>query len=521
MTKFRDVTVTAPVMTTKRKGAHGLPRAYLVVMRGRPFGKMFPIEGSVRIGRGDQVDIRIDDKGISRQHAEISRNSDGHFVVRDLGSRNGVKVNGKRVSQQELQFGDRIELGGTTCLKFIYQDELEIQLQESHRLEAIGRLAGGVAHEFNNLLTVVINNLAYIRGLIAAGETEQEQQMLECIDDSLDEAKRGAQLTNSLLGFARRRPFEPTAIDLKELVTNFVRLIGRTLERNIKVNTKVAPDLFVFGDVSQIHQVLLNLALNAQDAMPNGGELTVSAHHVQLDTDDEAVVESGVPVGSYVELLVRDTGVGIDESTRQRMFEPFFSGKAVGEGTGLGLSLALGIIRSHNGHVTVKSSPGEGAEFRIYLPAIDIEQQPPANARELTDPIVEQRTNGTVLVVDDQAGVRRSVARLLKGMGHQVIMASGGESAVETYRRRGGQIGVVLLDRKMPSPDGEATFYRLRTLDPTVRVVLCTGHVSDERVGELRQAGVFDVLSKPFEVDALADVVGKALRDADRVARGQ
>lgn len=521
MVEFRDVTDTAPVTVTERKKARGLPRAYLVVMRGKPVGKMFPIERSVRIGRGDQVDICIDDNGISREHVEIDRNSDGHFFIRDLGSRNGVKVNGVQVSHQELQFGDRIELGGSTCLKFIYQDELEIQLQESHRLEAIGRLAGGVAHEFNNLLTVVINNLAYIRGLVVAGETGQEQQMLECIDDSLDESRRGAQLTNSLLGFARRRPFEPTAIDLEGLVKNFVRLIGRTLESNIQVNTEVAPDLFVFCDDSQIHQVLLNLALNAQDAMPNGGVLTVSAQRVQLGADDEAVVGRGVPVGSYVEVLVRDTGVGIDESTRQRMFEPFFSGKAVGEGTGLGLSLALGIIQSHNGHLTVKSGPGEGAEFRIYLPAIDVEQQPLANAREITGPTVAQITHGTVLVVDDQAGVRRSVARLLKEMGHQVILASGGESAVETYRLRGKEIGVVLLDLKMPSPDGEATFYQLRTLDPDVRVVLCTGHDSDKRVAELQKAGVFDVLSKPFEVDALANIVGNALYDAGGVDHGK
>jgi signal transduction histidine kinase/CheY-like chemotaxis protein len=462
----------------------------------------------VVFGRGADAAIRIDDDGVSRLHARIERSASGEASIADLDSRNGTWVNGQRVRWKLLTYGDVIEIGKSTALRFIYQNDMEAQLQQSQRLEAVGQLAGGIAHEFNNLLGVITANLSWLRGELDSGSLAPVEETLAAIDDCLVEARRGADLTGGLLEFSRKRQPQFVTVKLDALLHDTARLLRRTIDRAIEVRTEVAALSPILGDGSQLRQVLLNLVLNAKDAMPDGGLLTIAARDVVIDASHPLAGQ--LPLGRHVELSVADTGTGMDESTQRRVFEPFFTTKPVGKGTGLGLAVVYGIVQSHGGTISLHSRPGEGTRFSLYLPALAQVDE----TRPLSDPDTQRSPvpAGTqIMVVDDELGVRRAVQRLLSRLGYRSIAACSGLEAVELFRANRKSIGMVIVDLSMPEIDGEETCQRLRQIDPDVRVVVSSGYLEDDRLEALRRAGVDVCLRKPYEARELSRVIRAVL----------
>jgi PAS domain S-box-containing protein len=360
---------------------------------------------------------------------------------------------------------------------------LEQGLLHAQKMEAIGTLAGGVAHDFNNILAGLQGGLSLLEAEVPAGPVRDELVELQAL------IQRGAGLTRQLLGFARGGKYDVRPLALGEAVERTASMFAQT-RRDIVLELSVPPDLVVTMDRSQLEQVLLNLFVNAGHAMPNGGRLRVAAKG-----------------GPEVTLTVQDTGVGMSEETKARIFEPFFTTKAPGEGTGLGLASVYGIVTNHGGSVTVESEVGVGTTFTLQLPAAE----GPAPARDVTPPAPVPRGRGTVLVVDDEPQVARVFARVLELAGYSVLTAERGRDAVEHVRKHGASVSAVLLDLTMPEMSGGATFDALRALQPDLRVVLCSGYGSDGPARELMARGCAAFLQKPFTARELTATLAKVL----------
>ncbi len=483
-------------------------RAQLIVLAGEAAGRTYAVAERAVIGRGE-VEIRISSDDASRRHAVVERTPEG-YCVRDLGSRNGTRVNGLPVNEpQLLKFGDKIRIGGKTILMFTPYDRVEDQLLQSQKMESIGHLAGGVAHDFNNLLGSLVANLAFLRGLTRdtiIGHTDVQ----ECLEEMQQATQRAAELTRQLLGFARRGAPELRPVSVEKLVEDTRLLTSRTFPRDIQLEVNLEAGVHVSGDANQLHQVLMNLLINARDVMPKGGRISISARQLEL-SEEELVTLPGLMPGLYCLLSVADTGSGMDERTRRRVFEPFFTTKPRGEGTGMGLAIVYGIVRNHGGHIEVESEPGQGASFRIFLPAIAA----PSTARVAAIPARGSTRGlavGLVLVVDDEEIVRKSTRRLLEGMGYGVLLAVDGEEALEVYRKHHDMVSLVLLDMIMPKLGGAETFHALREIDPKVKVLLTSGYAEHGSVRALIAAGASGFLPKPYEAASIAEAIKKSLK---------
>ena len=338
--------------------------ARLLVLAGARAGTAYRLERDALIGRARESDLRFDGDDVSRCHAHIRFDEAlGRFMLHDLGSANGTRVNGQRIEERYLQYGDRIELGVTVILLFTHYSRLEQRALESQKLESVGQLAGGVAHDFNNLLTIVRTNLRYLEERLGE-ESVRADLMRESLADAKSATERAIDLTAQLVGFARGGKYKPQLVCLADLVEEAVRLFRRTFDATVEIEVDVARELHILGDRSQMMQVVMNLGINARDAMPQGGRLEVVAQAV----DEEPL--PGRPAEATVRLQFRDTGVGMDDETASRVFEPFFTTKARGKGTGLGLATAYGIIKNHGGNIEVESAPGKGTTFSIHLPRL-------------------------------------------------------------------------------------------------------------------------------------------------------
>ena len=379
--------------------------------------------------------------------------------------------------------------------------ESEEQLRQSHKMEAIGTLAGGVAHDFNNILTAILGYAALLkRGLDSREATTRAADVIE------KAAQRGAALTRQLLGFARKGKNQTVPVDLAATIREVLELLHRTLDKNIRITQAPGTErLFVAGDPAQLQQVILNLAVNARDAMPNGGELTFAVEPVRLDEAGCGRVRGTKP-GEHVRLSIRDTGSGIPEDVMARIFEPFFTTKERGKGTGMGLAMVYGIVENHGGGIRVDSHVGAGTTFEIYLPR---GAGAPVEAPVEAQPGV--RGAGRVLVVDDEDAVREVTADLLKDLGYDVATAVDGVDAVEYYSRHADEIDLILVDLVMPRMGGRECFRALKELNPDVRAVLCTGYGFNIAAQELLDEGILDFISKPFEPGRLSAVVSRSL----------
>lgn len=479
-------------------------RARFVVLGGAHLGRTYSFDQEIVIGRGSTADIVLEDTEISRRHARVWQTAGGDFMIEDLGSRNGSLVNGIPVTRSSIHLGDKIQLGSRVLLLFSARDPVEEQVLQRQRLEALGRLGAGVAHDFNNMLGVVMANLDYLRGRPAVSQANDEN-LSRTLQDMEVATKRAAQLAARLLGFARSAGQAHGLIEVSSVCQEISELSERTFGRGITVKTTIEQGLILKGNASEMHQVLMNLCLNARDAMPRGGTLTIGASRL-APTDEEG--------GPRVEVVVSDTGLGMDEVVRERIFEPFFTTKREGAGFGLGLVTVGEIVAAHGGRIEVQSERGQGSTFRLLLPATTSARLP-RRVKE-TDPppaaVIERKHAGAkVLVVDDEEIVRNSVSRILGEAGFVVELAVDGRDGVERYLAIDPRPDLVILNMDMPRLDGTAAIRELRAADPRVRVMMASGYFPPDAEEMLRAHGALALLHKPFGADALLRQVDQAL----------
>jgi two-component system, cell cycle sensor histidine kinase and response regulator CckA len=385
--------------------------------------------------------------------------------------------------------------------------QLEEQLLQSQKMEAVGQLAGGVAHDFNNILTAIVG----YTDLLAAEFTGDAQQ-LEDLEEIRKAARRAAALTRQLLSFSRKQVLEPRIIDVNAVVTNLDKMLRSLISENIELKTMLAPDVDAARvDPNQLEQVIMNLAINARDAMPEGGLLTIETANATLDENYAARHVSVIP-GDYVMIAVTDTGCGMTEETKARIFEPFFTTKPAGRGTGLGLSTVYGIVKQSGGNIWVYSEMGTGTTFKIYFPAIealpdDIGKAAPAEAG--------QRGAGTVLIVEDDDQLRRLTHRALASQGYVVLEADRGRTALDIARRHKGPIDLLLTDIVMPDTNGRKLADTLRAARPAMRVVYMSGYPDRAIVNNGMLEPGDDYLAKPFTTDAITRKVREVLEQGE------
>jgi PAS domain S-box-containing protein len=383
--------------------------------------------------------------------------------------------------------------------------ESEERFRQSQKLEAVGRLAGGVAHDFNNLLTVILSCAGELAELLPPGDPGRTEA-----DEIGDAARRAAQLTRQLLAFSRRQASAPTPLDVGEIAAGMESLLRRLIGEDVVLELVREPRLgHVRADPAQVEQVILNLAVNARDAMPAGGRLRIETANVDLRGREAARV--GTSPGRYVALSVRDTGCGMSEETRSHLFEPFFTTKAKGKGTGLGLATVYGIVTQAGGDVRVESAPGAGSTFRILLPRI--EADPGATASDAAETDAIPRGSETVLLVEDDPHVRAVSARALRGAGYRILEAGDGEEAL-ALAAQAPSLDVLVSDVVMPRLGGPALAARLRAARGPVRTLFVSGYAEEGLLQRELDAGGTRILWKPFTPAALARAV-RALIDAE------
>ncbi len=379
---------------------------------------------------------------------------------------------------------------------------LEEQLRQSQKMEAVGQLAGGVAHDFNNLLTAILGNISLMLAGIPPSDPNRE-----LLRDTETAATRAADLTKQLLGFSRRTMLRLEPTNLNAAVQEAIRILRRTIDPRIAVEIKNARDLWnAWGDPGQLNQVLINLCLNARDAMPDGGTLTVETANVIVDGDYAQLHLEARP-GEFVVLRVSDTGHGIPPEIRQRIFEPFFTTKRPGQGTGLGLAMVFGIVKQHQGWIDCHSETGCGTRFDIYLPRF-VE-----GTGISPEPAAAPTSNGgseTILVVDDEQMIRNLGRTILQRQGYEVLLAEDGQEAVEIYTREPQRIDLVILDLTMPRLSGRDTLRELRQINPDVPVLFASGY-SAEHMSDSEREGVLGFINKPYRPQELANTVRAAL----------
>jgi len=378
------------------------------------------------------------------------------------------------------------------------KEKLHEQLLQAQKMEAIGQLAGGVAHDFNNILTVIMGFSDILRMKI-----KPDDPLRPSVDHVLEAAQRAANLTRSLLAFSRKQAMNPKPENLNDIVRGVEKFLGRVIGEDIQLETDFKEeDLYIHADSGQIGQVLMNLAANARDAIPNGGRLIIQTEAVELD--NRFIRSHGYGrIGKYALISVSDTGTGMDKETCKRIFEPFFTTKGSGQGTGLGLAIAYGIVKQHNGYINAYSEPGQGTTFRIFLPLLAPEQA----VEEKPAPAFPQGGTETILLAEDEATIRSLLAATLKDFGYTVIEAEDGNDAIAKFREHGSNIHLLVFDVIMPGKSGAEAYEEIRKQNPEIKILFLTGYAADL----IRSKGLVDehheLLMKPiFPVDLVRKI---------------
>ena len=410
-----------------------------------------------------------------------------------------VRLNGHEVTHPE---------NGDKCIEIIVEDvtereNLEKQLRQAQKFEAIGQLAGGIAHDFNNMIGAILGWAD-----MGIDETEPGSRLHRHFQKVHQQGERAAALTRQLLAFARRQILEPRNVDLNSVVIDTLNLLEKVLGSNIEIRANLAPALsIVKADPVQIEQVVMNLCINARDAMPNGGTLNIDTNNATFDEKLCAMQPLANP-GAYAALSVTDSGTGMDQDTLDRIFEPFFTTKEVGKGTGLGLATVYGIVRQHNGFVQVYSERGFGSTFRVYLPT----------ASDIVDstPVVETKTpvrggSEMIIVAEDHEGLRHLAAETLSSFGYEVVVANDGEQALVEFERHRSRASLMLLDVVMPKLNGPEVYERICEIAPGFPVLFATGYSADIAMLQEAQSRGLPILQKPYAPRDLARKIREVL----------
>ncbi|MFW6286930.1 MAG: ATP-binding protein, partial [Candidatus Sumerlaeota bacterium] len=391
--------------------------------------------------------------------------------------------------------------------------QLEDQLRQSQKMEALGQLAGGVAHDFNNLLQTILAHAQF-----AERHMDDPESSREDLRTILRASESAAALTKQLLTFGRRQEIEARVVDLYEVVDDLMKMVRRVIGEDIDLAIHPRPDdlRYVMADTGQLEQILMNLSVNARDAMPEGGRIAIAFQNATI-SPEWCEDNPWAKPGNYVMLSFSDNGIGMNEETTRYLFEPFFTTKKEGEGTGLGLSTVYGIVQQHKGLIDVHSREGEGSRFDIYLPA---HQKAP---EEVVEPQPGEATSiegsETVLVAEDEVIVRELVERLLEDAGYEVILTSDGQEAVEKFQERHEDIDLVILDAVMPRLSGYAAYCKMHEIDPDVPIFFCSGYAADSLVSSSQtNLPLPPVIQKPYRPIELLKMVRRRIDENKKAA---
>ncbi len=472
---------------------------------------MFGYTQEELIGKKKPLDLTSEEsKNVVKKHIEDRLSGEVNSIEYLF---KGLRKDGKTIDVRA--FGSVFEFKGERAIAAILIDEtekieaekrkkeLEAQLFQAQKMEAIGLLASGIAHDFNNILGGILGYASYIKNLY-----KDDEKLISKIELIEKAAIKASDLTNKLLGFARKGKYTETIIDIGKAVKNVITILKRTIPRRIKVETYLPEKtLFIKGDENQIEQVVLNLATNAIDAMKDKGVLKIKVNEISVE-ENFVSTHLEAKEGSYVCITVEDTGEGIPEQIKDRIFEPFFTTKPPGKGTGLGLAMVYGIVKNHGGFISLYSEVGKGTTFKVYLPSYEekVEEVQPYSQESLE--LIGQKRK--ILVVDDEEIIRDMLKDVLEALDFKVIIAKNGKEAIEKYNE---EIDLVLIDMNMPEMGGKETFYALKGKYPNVKAIVCTGYSIDYNTRELLKNGAKGFLHKPFNMEELKRKIKEVLEE--------
>jgi PAS domain S-box-containing protein len=396
-----------------------------------------------------------------------------------------------------------VEFYSTIARDISDRQEMERRLRQAEKMEAVGQLAGGIAHDFNNQLAGIMGYADILGHLLT------DPNLRGYAENIITTARRAADLTRNLLTFSRRGTFLAAPTDVHELIREVVRLLSHTIDRRIAIQQCLnAKPSVVVGDPTQLQNALLNMAVNARDAMPNGGTMAFTTNSATLDKESCRHLGGDVTPGQYLQINVADTGVGMDKETLKHIFEPFFTTKAPGKGTGMGLASVYGAVKSHKGAINVYSEPGRGAVFKLYLPqegALRSTSDATASATAVA------KGSGRILIVDDEEVVRSFSTEALTRLGYQVTSCADGGEATRHYRSAWRETDLVILDVVMPTMGGKETFAALREINPAAKILLSSGYIMNSESDSLLASGASGFIQKPFQVAELSRAVADAI----------
>ena len=456
---------------------------------GKHFGELIYTQDRMQVLHSLEETLKKGDDGTSLEFRVVTRDGGVRWV-------------------EERGNPMRDETGGIVGISGILRDitegkELKEQLCQSQKMEAIGQLAGGIAHDFNNMLMVIITSCDFL--LLNLDLDEQTHADIELIKEA---GERAAALTQQILAFSRRQILRPEILNLNEVLSDTYKMMQRLIGENIELSTVFkAGKSEIEADRGQLEQILMNLVVNARDAMPQGGKLTIETDHVDLD-EEYVRMHPQVQPGSYVMLSISDTGVGMNEETRHRIFEPFFTTKKDGAGTGMGLSTVYGIVKQSGGNIWVYSEIDMGTTVKIYLPKVS--KKNPAREEEWSTRVIP-RGDETILAVEDEELVRQQIYRILSGAGYTVLTAGSGEEALQVGQQHGDQIDMLLTDVVMPGMNGRQLADHFLTGDPEIKVLYMSGYTDNVIASHGVLEGGIALIPKPFSADVLATAVRQKL----------
>ncbi len=486
-------------------------RAFIKDHQGRyiylseSYGKMLKADPASLVGMTDKEIWPRHLAGILRENDLAAMESNGAVsTVEKIPSGGGVQHhlitrfpliregNSKKLAAVAVDISERIKTEAE-------RKKLASRLIQAQKIESIGTLAGGIAHDFNNLLMGIQGNVA-----IVEMRTKKAHPNLEKIAVIKELIASGAELTQQLLGFARGGKYDVKPVAVNDLFKKCIKMFGRT-RKGLSLHGDLEKEPWtVEVDAGQMEQVLLNVLINASNAMPSGGKIHYTTRNTTLD--EKFIRPHKLNPGKYVKISIRDTGIGMDEKTKVRIFDPFFTTSEMGRGTGLGLASAYGIVKSHNGFITVYSEKGKGATFNIYLPA---SRKRPTTAKAPPEKLV--KGSGAVMLVDDEAYIREIADHILSRIGYRVITADSGKRAIELYKEKKEEIDLVILDMIMPNMGGGKTFERLKEIDPDCRILIASGYSIDKDTENLLKENRDAYIRKPFSINKLAGKISSIL----------